>query len=229
MSRKSTGPNKSNQIYCTVRDDIISGVYPGGAFITEGALCEQFSVSRTPVREALIRLSQDRFVDLIPNKGATVPHVTISDIVELYQLRAVNEGLSAALVAEKHSDELLQKLESSVLREETLLAQEDVEPLTVSREDFAFHDLIIFSSGNRRLIEIMTLINNQMRRFARSAADRHAVETTLPRSLDYHCRTLEAIRRRDSGTAQALISEHWQVMLNGYVQRSLEGILPIQL
>lgn len=229
MSRKSTGPNKSNQIYCTVRDDIISGVYPGGTFITEGALCEQFSVSRTPVREALIRLSQDRFVDLIPNKGATVPHVTISDIVELYQLRAVNEGLSAALVAEKRSDALLQKLEDSVLREKALLAQEDAEPLTVSREDFSFHDLIIFNSGNRRLIEIMTLINNQMHRFARSAADRHAVETTLPRSLEYHCQTLEAIRRRDSGTAQTLIAEHWQVMLNGYVQRSLEGILPIQL
>ena len=98
MSKKSVSPNKSNQIYRTVRDDIIHGIYPGGTFITEAALCEQFTVSRTPIREALIRLAQDRFVELIPNKGAIVPYVTINDIVEVYQLRMVNDGLAAALV-----------------------------------------------------------------------------------------------------------------------------------
>ncbi len=227
MSKKGVSPNKSNQIYCTVREDIINGSYPGGTFITEGALCEQFAVSRTPVREALIRLAQDRFVELIPNKGAIVPHVTINDIVELYQLRMVNEGLAAALVAESHTDALLQKLEASILREEELI-QRGEDPRIISTEDFVFHDLILRGCGNRRLVEVLELINNQMHRVARAAADSYAIET-LTCSAGYHRRALEAIRAGDGEAARSIISGHWQAMLNGYVRRSLAGTLPIQL
>ena len=70
MAKQSNDANKSNQIYFTVRDEIIDGKYPGGTFLIENELCKQFAVSRTPVREALIRLAQDRFVNLIPNRGA---------------------------------------------------------------------------------------------------------------------------------------------------------------
>lgn len=227
MSKRGVSPNKSNQIYCTVREDIINGVYPGGTFITEGALCEQFDVSRTPVREALIRLAQDRFVELIPNKGAIVPHVDIKDIVELYQLRMVNEGLAAALVADSRSDALLQKLETSILREEELIAQGE-EPLTISTEDFVFHNLIVRNCGNRRLVEVLELIDNQMHRFARAAADSLAIET-LTCSAGHHRRALEAIRAGDREAARSVISDHWQDMLNGYVRRGLAGTLPIQL
>lgn len=227
MSKKSVSPNKSNQIYRTVRDDIIHGIYPGGTFITEAALCEQFTVSRTPIREALIRLAQDRFVELIPNKGVIVPYVTINDIVEVYQLRMVNDGLAAALVAGTCTDALLQKLEASVLREEALLEAGE-EPLSISKEDFVFHDLILYNCGNRRLVEILELINNQMHRFARAASDTHALEH-LARSVDYHRRVLEAIRARDADAARASLSEHWQVMLNGYISRSLTGTLPTQI
>ena len=229
MSRKGVGPNKSNQIYCTVRDDIIQGVYPGGTFITESALCEQFSVSRTPVREALIRLAQDCFVELIPNKGAIVPHVTIHDIVEVLQLRMANEGLAAALVAENRSDSLLQKLENSVVREEALLAADTADPLEISKEDFVFHTLLMNNCGNRRLQQMMEMIDNQMRRFARAMADEYAAQTTLPRSVVYHRQALEAIRAQDGKAAQGILSDHWQVMLNGYVHRSLAGILPNQI
>lgn len=229
MARNGTGPNKSNQIYYTVREDIIDGDYPGGAFITEAALCERFSVSRTPVREALIRLSQDRFVDLIPNKGAIVPHVTINDIIEVLQVRGANEGLAAALLAERHSEELLSKLEGFICREEALLAVDGSDPLEISREDFAFHTLIMRECANRRLTEILEVTDNQMHRFARASADSYAVKTTLPRSVAYHRQALDAIRAGDADAARAAISEHWQVMLNGYVHRSLVGYLPTQI
>ena len=139
MARKGSAPNKSNQIYCTVREDIVSGKYPGGTFLTENDLCDQFSVSRTPVREALIRLSQDRFVELIPNRGAVVPHVTITDIIDILQIRTVNEGLAAALIANSHTDLVLKKLEESIVREERLLSSEHAYSLVISREDFVFH------------------------------------------------------------------------------------------
>lgn len=228
MARKGSVPNKSNQIYCTVREDIVSGKYPGGTFLTENELCEQFSVSRTPVREALIRLSQDRFVDLIPNRGAVVPHVTITDIIDVLQIRTVNEGLAAALIANSHTATVLKKLEDSVAREERLLAAEPVDALIVSREDFVFHHLLASFCGNTRLADVLELIDNQMHRFARISADQMAVET-LSISVGFHRRALEAIRNGDADQARHIIEEHWMAMREGYVQRSLSGHLSLQL
>ena len=211
-------------VFNTLRQAILKGELEPGERLMEIQLADRLGVSRTPIREALIRLAQDRFVELIPNKGAIVPYVTINDIVEVYQLRMVNDGLAAALVAGTCTDALLQKLEASVLREEALLEAGE-EPLSISKEDFVFHDLILYNCGNRRLVEILELINNQMHRFARAASDTHALEH-LARSVDYHRRVLEAIRARDADAARASLSEHWQVMLNGYISRSLTGTLP---
>ena len=77
MARKSTKTNMYDTIYNSVRRDIVNGEYPGGSFLIESDLCEQFGVSRTPVREALIRLAQDHFLELVPNRGAFIPHITI--------------------------------------------------------------------------------------------------------------------------------------------------------
>ena len=229
MARRGSSPNKSNQIYYTVRDEIITGKYPGGTFIIENDLCEQFSVSRTPVREALIRLAQDQFVELIPNRGAVVPHLAITDIVDILQVRMVNEGLAAALLAQKHTDAILAKLEAPILREEQLLAADAKDSLEISREDFLFHNLLAANCGNARLRKILELIDNQSHRFSRISADSRAIDGTLTLSVHYHRQALDAIRRGDSEDARRIMEAHWQAMLNGYVQRSLDGALSLRL
>lgn len=73
MAKRTSKSNKNNEIYYTIRNDIINGRYPGGTFLVEGELCEEFGVSRTPVREALIRLENDQFIKLIPNRVPMCP------------------------------------------------------------------------------------------------------------------------------------------------------------
>lgn len=229
MARKGSGPNKSNQIYCTVREEIITGKYPGGTFLTESDLCEQFAVSRTPVREALIRLSQDRLVELIPNRGAFVPHITLKDISELCQLRAANEGLAAYLLAKNTNESIVKKLLDSVEREEQLLAAAVPDPALISKEDFIFHTLVAQNCGNKRLTETLALIDNQMKRLTFISADDYAAENSLRASVTAHRTTAEAIRDGDAERAQDCLYHHWWGNLNGYVQRSLEGRLSLQL
>lgn len=221
--------NKSNQIYFTVRDEIVTGKYPGGTFIIESDLCEQFGVSRTPVREALIRLAQDNFLELLPNRGAFVPHVTLSDISEICQLRASNEGLAAYLMAKNPNETVLKKLEESIVREEALLADPNSNPKDISSEDFNFHILIAKNCGNTRLADILNLIENQMKRFAYLSSDRHAAENSLRISVAAHRNTLDAIRAGDAAAAREHLSKHWWDMLDGYFQRSMVGKLPLQL
>lgn len=229
MAKKTSPQNKSNQIYCTVREEIVTGKYPGGTFLIEGELCEKFSVSRTPVREALIRLAQDGFVELIPNRGAYIPHVTLSDISEICQLRAANEGLAAFLLAKNCPPSVLAKLEESVSKEEAMLDDPDTNPKDISNEDFNFHIMVAKYCGNNRLADMLSLIENQMKRFAFLSADDHAVSGTLRTSVAAHRATVDAIRTGDADAARDRLAEHWWAMLDGYFQRSLVGKLPLQL
>ena len=229
MAKKSSPQNKSNQIYCTVREEIVTGKYPGGTFLIEGDLCEQFAVSRTPVREALIRLAQDNFVELIPNRGAYVPHVTLADIAEICQLRAANEGLAAFLLTKNPNEAVIKRLEESVAREEAMLEDPNTNPKLISAEDFNFHILVAKSCGNSRLADILNLIENQMKRFAYLSSDHHATENSLRISVAAHKATVEAIRAGDADGARDRLAEHWWAMLDGYFQRSMIGKLPLQL
>ena len=224
MARKGTKTNKNSEIYYTLRDDIIHGKYLGGTFLVEGDLCEQFSVSRTPVREALIRLENDQFIKLIPNRGAYIPHITISDIVELYQLRKVNDGLAAYLSVERQTPKLVTALEQSVARQDALV-RAGTDPQATSEEDFVFHDLLVSQCGNQRLITIIHQIENQMKRATTLSVDQYAFET-LTISLEYHKTIVTAFHENDCAKARQAIENHWTAMIEGFIRRDLQGRLP---
>lgn len=224
MAKRDSKINKNNEIYCTLRDDIIHGKYPGDTFLVESSLCEQFSVSRTPIREALIRLENEQFIKLIPNRGAYVPHMSIDDIVELYQIRKVNDGLATVLTVERQTPELVALLEESVAREEALIQKGD-DPKATSKEDFVFHDLLRARCGNHRLITIIDQIQNQMLRATTLSIDQYAFET-LAISLRYHKIIVDAFHERDCAKARQAIENHWAAMIDGFIRRDLQGRLP---
>lgn len=223
MAKKSRG-NLYQDIYIRVRDDILNQKYAGGTFLSEAELCERYGVSRTPVREALIRLAQDQYIEMIPNHGALVPHLTIHDIMELCEIRAANEGMAAYLCAKRRNDEMVSLMEQSVMREEALLAEMPFNSKETSQEDFTFHRLLHSYCGNTRLNNILTLIHNQMERIVRSSADERAIDT-LSVSIRYHRDTAEAIKKGDADAARDRIVAHWYAMLEGYVHRDLSGYL----
>ncbi len=85
-------PSAGQRAYLWIRDAILDGVFAEGEFIDEVALSEQVKTSRTPVREALQRLQVERYVDLVPRRGAQVRVVTATEMRELYQARFVLES-----------------------------------------------------------------------------------------------------------------------------------------
>ena len=222
MAKRDTKLN--NAVYHTVREEVIAGKYSGGTFLTEADLCAQFGVSRTPVREALIRLNNERIIQLIPNKGALVPHITIADIIELCQLRIANDGMAAYLSCERQTPELLAAMERSVAREEQMLAAPGADPRKISEEDFVFHDLIVKNCGNRRLIDTSALIQSEMDRIIHLSAD-EAAPRTLNISVKFHRMTVEAFHEKDCRKARQAIEDHWKAMEEGYIYRSITGHL----
>lgn len=218
--------SKPNIVYEQIRDDVLSGKYPGGTFLLERELCEELEVSRTPVREALIRLSNENIIEIIPNRGAFVPSITIDDIKEMCDLRVVNDGLAAFLCAKKVTQDVIHKMETSIAREETYISNMDFE--AIPQEEMYFHDICVLNCGNKRLINILSSLSIQMSRFMRLSADINGL-THVKTSLDYHIQLLYAMRAADPEKARKVISRHWEDMEKGYIERYVAGTLSSRL
>ena len=90
-------------------DSILAGELRPGARLTEIALAEQHQVSRATIREALVQLERQRFVDRVPRYGARVAAISLEDVTELFEIRAALLALAAAKAAVNASDEALQE------------------------------------------------------------------------------------------------------------------------
>jgi len=226
MVKKGAILNRQNQIYDRLKDNIISGKYDGGTFLLESELCEEFNVSRTPVREALIRLSQDRYIEIIPNRGAFIPQITTNDIKELYDIKIANDGMAAFLCSERATPEIIEAMEQSIVREENLLRAEDF--VAIGEEDVNFHSIYVYNCGNQRLIDVIDSVNHQLLRVVRLAADKNALEP-MQVSLNYHKELVKAIKDNDPSRARAVAEAHWQNNKQSYIMRFIEGTLSNRL
>lgn len=134
--------------------------------LVESQLAEEFGVSKTPVREALSLLSQAGFVDVIPHQGYRVTPITVQDIHEVYELRAIFEGEAAALAAQRATPEEVEVLRSKLNQMDLELDAKEtqVTALDIIWIDDAFHVGIAGLTGNRRLAAaIQRLLREAMR------------------------------------------------------------------
>jgi len=125
----------------------LDGVLKPGEQLTETQLAQELGMSRTPVRNALLRLHHERLVTSVPNGGTFVAALSPVDVAEMYDLREVLEGLAARLLARR-----ITPAEADVLRE--LAAKADAPSATLS-DDMEFHRAIVSMCGNARLAELV--------------------------------------------------------------------------
>ena len=119
VSRKRTrtarasgvGDKLSVKVYKAMKRDIVRGVHPAGEPLSEKYLAKKYRASRTPVREAALRLQEDRLLRIVPNRGYFVSQITLQELTDIYEYRAAVECAAAELAARKATDtELLRQL-----------------------------------------------------------------------------------------------------------------------
>src|SRR5580765_548059 len=111
VPRGGARSSKTAHLYQSLRSEILTMLLPPGTILVENALAARFSVSKTPIREALALLQQDRLVDSLPRKGYLVTAVTVEDQRELIELRAAIDGAAAELAAPRITPQELDALE----------------------------------------------------------------------------------------------------------------------
>lgn len=195
----------SERVYAALRAAILSGDLQPGTWMKETELAAALSVSRTPLREALVRLSGEGLVDAVPNKGVVVRGVGHRELAELYDILLVLEMHAVRLAAERATDEQIRQLNEALDLSEFFLERERWEEVT--QQSVNFHSVLYQASGNAelaKLIEYVRLRTHAFRRFGIRSKEH------LLNGLHHHRAIQQAIAARDPELAAAKMYSHLQ-------------------
>ena len=193
-----------DRVYQALKKDIITGVFQSGEPLSEKLLARRYRGSRTPVREAAVRLQAENLLRVVPNRGYFVKHITVNELIELYEYRAALEGACAELAAQKGADQTV--LEELARVGEVHFQQDDrasYEAFIVA--DTAFHIGLAQLTRNQLLLQAVRDVRCQMERIMYAAMD---LQYYGESPAHEHAGVLEAIRDRDPLRARQLIQEH---------------------
>jgi DNA-binding GntR family transcriptional regulator len=183
-------------------EDILNDRLASGDRIVETRIAQRFGVSQAPVREALRDLELLGFVVSSPFRGAVVRKTSSEDLLQLYPIRSVLEGLAARTAATKMSDGDLKKLEALVAKMRRLAARGDHRAAV--QADFAFHLVIVDASGNRLLRQIWERMALATTTFLTISKSHRSLKVIAER----HTLVLEALRARNPEAAESAMRAH---------------------
>lgn len=155
---------RAEVVYRKIKQQIISSEFPAGYQELEPALAQRMGVSRTPVREALVRLAAEKFIDLIPRRGMKVLPLVKKDVAEVIQIIESLNKLVVGLISQQTLLDLT-GLELANGSLESALNQRDHEAWLISDDDFYF--ALLSLAGSQRLIELFTSLRTQYARARR--------------------------------------------------------------
>jgi DNA-binding GntR family transcriptional regulator len=153
-------------IFSELQNRIINLELEPGTVINEKALMEEFDVSRTPVREALIKLSQIGLIETRPRVGTFVTQIDIKSVKNAYEVKKNLEGLAAELAAKRATDEEIKELFEIIERFKGYDIVKDYK--LCIQDDQRFHYLIRQAARNEILIEVLDMLNTKTARFLQS-------------------------------------------------------------
>ncbi len=210
--------NIADQAYTYLRDQIIMVELEPGAPINERALVEQLGVSRTPIREAIRRLSSEGLIEIQPNVGTFVSRLSLTKLEEGHLIRSSLEGATIRSAAERFDAAADARLEKAMAR------HRNAEERGVSREviaaDDAFHKAIVDCSG---FPNVWTIICH-----ARAELDRlRHMTTQVPgrssEAIREHTEIIDALRTGDPDLCQQKLQRHldisYEVILRVFKER----------
>jgi DNA-binding GntR family transcriptional regulator len=204
LAAKPASSSLGDRVYQALKRDIITGVFQSGEALTEKMLAKRYRGSRTPVREAAVRLQQENLLRIVPNRGYFVRHITINELNELYEYRAALEGACAELAARKGADETV-LADMHRLGEIHFQKDDRASYERFIAADTAFHLALAQLTRNRLLLHAVRDVRCQMERIMYAAIDIHYYGESPAKE---HAGILDAIQRRDGERARKLMQEH---------------------
>jgi len=191
------------QVLDALRQAIIDGRLAPGARLTERELTEMMKVSRTVIREALRQLESEGLIAIIPNKGPVVRALTLAEAKDLYQIRAVLEGLAARLFTEHASEEQVKRLADALGIVVDAYASGDAQQVLETKN--RFYDVLFEGAGSETLSTMLGTLHARIWRWrALGLSHPERSEQRSKESVRNLRAMLAAIRKRDADAAERI-------------------------
>lgn len=191
-------------VFNTLRQAILKGELKPGERLMEIQLANKLGVSRTPVREAIRKLELEGLVLMIPRKGAEVAEITRQDMEDVLEVRTALEELAVKDACDHITDAKLSELKKASNEfKKALLEGKDL--VTCADADMHFHDVILSATNNRRLIQMLNNLSEQMYRYRMEYLKDERTHKTL---IEEHDAIRRALKKHDKVKAGAAIRVH---------------------
>ena len=216
--------NKPKSLVTFISEDleekILNGTLKPGQRLIEAELCSAYSVSQTPLREALRILESQNYVTHEPRKGAFVTNITIDDIEEIYRIRANLESLATCLAVKSSNPKVLDKLKIMHKQMIKLAAKEDVKAYVALNSKF--HDVIINASQSKRLIQLLQTFVKQTERFRLDILQNPEM---FKSSIDAHENVIRLFESGDAEKAEKLRKNSILTNVRTYIKKMKSDVL----
>ena len=199
-------------IFEALRDRIIYGVYEPGRGLSEKEICEEFHASRTPFREAVLKLRDMKLVNMIPRYGTSVTPVDINDVRCAFELKVRLEGMACELAAQRITGEMLEELARAIDAGVHLpKTQGTGDRFRFLEIEANFHDIIRQASGNHVLKEYLEDLHLRCARLWSLN-----ISTSIPDSviIEQMQNIYEALLKKDPAAARELMEDHVQYFID---------------
>ena len=205
----------ADQVFERLEAEILSGKYQRGEVVTELQLCAELGVSRTPVREALRRLSQEHLIEE-SSRGTVVLGVVRKDFEDMCAIRLRIEGLAVRGFIDNLSEDSLRQLREAVEFQEFYLNKRD--PDHIKAMDSRFHELIYQNCGSAILCDTLSPLHKKVQKFRRLSIEQAGRAET---SVKEHRAIYEAIAAKDADLAERLMNEHVGNAMQTIIEKEL--------
>jgi DNA-binding GntR family transcriptional regulator len=225
---KGTG---AQMVHAGIRSDILHLRLAPGTNLEEASLEKRYGVSRTPVREALIRLASDGLITLLPNRGAQVAQIDISEVPQFFEVMDVCQRMVLCLCANRRTEEHIEELRD--LNESFANAAKSNDVVAMSEINHEFHLVTARACGNKYVRAQYEELLSIGLRLARSAFGTAIDEPDTNGGyfgtvVDQHGAMIDALSRNDAIAAEALGRQHTD-LFRQRIMRSLEANLGQQI
>ena len=186
-----------------IRQRILTGDFQAGERIKENEMAQQLGVSRGPVREALRQLEQEGLVVMIPRRGAQVANITEKDLNDVLEVRIALENVAIEKACARMTEEEMRRLWLAAKEFEHTIAEGNL--VKLAEADVAFHEVIYQASDNKRLIQVLNNMREQIYRYRVEYLKEGETRDVLVKE---HEELTKAIRERDVERAKQLSFQH---------------------
>jgi GntR family transcriptional regulator, rspAB operon transcriptional repressor len=202
-----------DQVYLALREAIVSAEFEPGRQLSENELAERLGVSRTPVREALGRLRDERLIAIVPQLGTFVTLISEQGVSDAAFVREALECASIRLAAERATDAHLNELQVNLAAQDRARDAGDAE--SFDRLDEALHGLLAEASGHEIAWVLARRANGHLDRVRRLSLPDPGY---LGEMVSEHRTIVAALATRDADAAEAAMRHHLGMVVSGLTQ-----------